>query len=123
MCQNGHNAVKKACGNLVGNWEIGQESGLRNVTYAQKMARRGVAGKGSRSKGCRVQHMARVAPGEYGAVARSAALESAVQLGTTKQTGKPTWPTLRNVGFATDALARDREASARREAVIGPDQS
>jgi hypothetical protein len=61
--------------------------------------------------------MARVATlVRYDAMARSAALESAVQLGTTKQLGKQTWPTLRNVGFATDALARDREASARRGA-------
>jgi hypothetical protein len=82
MCQNGHNAVRKAFGNLGGKWEMGQESEGWIVSCAQKMRRRGGAGKGSGSKGCSgAEHGQACSKERTGAVAVRAALESAVQVG------------------------------------------
>jgi hypothetical protein len=75
-------AVRKVYGNLEGKWEMGQESERWNVRCAQKIARRGGAGKGSGSKGCRgAEHVQPCTKERTGAVALGAALESAVQLG------------------------------------------
>jgi hypothetical protein len=53
-----------------------------NERRAQKMIRKGVAGKGSRSKGCRgAEHGQKYTKDRTGAVALRAALESAVRLG------------------------------------------
>jgi hypothetical protein len=60
---------------------MGQESELWNVRCAQKMTRRGGAGKGSGSKGCRGAEHGQACKERTGAVAVRAALESAVQLG------------------------------------------
>jgi hypothetical protein len=78
---------------------MGQESERWNVRCAQKMTKRGGAGKGSGSKGCRgAEHGQACNKERTGAVALRAALESAEQLGeSTKATGKPKWPTIRNV--------------------------
>jgi hypothetical protein len=73
------------------------------VRCAQKMTRRGGAGKGSGSKGCRgAEHGQACTKERTGAVAVRPALESAVQVwrgDATKATGKQKWPTLRNVGI------------------------
>jgi hypothetical protein len=80
--QNGHNAVRKANENLGGRWEMGQKSERWNVRCAQKMTRRGGAGKGSGSEDCRgAEHGQACTKDRTGAVALRTAIESAVQLG------------------------------------------
>jgi hypothetical protein len=82
MRQNGHNVVRKACGNLGGKWGMGQASKWWNVRCAQRMTRREGAGKGRGSKGCRgAKHGQACTKDRTGAVALRAALELAVQLG------------------------------------------
>jgi hypothetical protein len=80
---------------------LGQESERWNVRRAQKMTRRGGAGKGSGSKGRRgAEHGEACTKERTGAVAVRAALESAVQVGrASNATGKQKRPTLRKVGI------------------------
>jgi hypothetical protein len=70
-----------------------------SVRCAQRVTKREVAGKDSRSTGCRGAEHDQVCTKDHaGAVALRAALESAVQLGRGSEvTGKLKWPTLQNV--------------------------
>jgi hypothetical protein len=79
--QNGHN-LGKAIENLGRKWEMGQKNERWNVRCAQKMTRRGGAGKGSGSEGCRgAEHGQACTKDRTGAVDLRTAVESAVQLG------------------------------------------
>jgi hypothetical protein len=79
MCQNEHNALRKAYGNLGGEMGDGAEKqGMKCVMWAE-MRRRGVAGKGSRSTGCRgAEHGQACTKDCTGVVALMAAHKSAV---------------------------------------------
>jgi hypothetical protein len=82
---------------------MGQENKRWNVRCAQKMTKRGGAGKGSCSKGCRgAEHGQACTKERTGAVAARAALESAVQVGRGNEGNRQA--EMANPGKCSDSL-------------------